>query len=879
MDLFRRFYGSKEYLAEFNSPDTEDVWTVEEKKQLEKLDTLFALMSKPNINSEQSTAKQKPKVRYDEFSWSSDDDADFNNDKEPFVCIITDVKEWVHMVSGLIKKIVSALMDEDNRYLNKCKVQVMKLNKFLHESIHKILQMEIPDRRHYRIEHCKNIQTLLQLIHLSVEITNFLYYVQIQEFVNKKGYDYVWNKLNVEKKAKVIICVGLFNNVSTILKLLNDHLFINYMKIRGMNKHLIHETEGLAIWLCIMRLSLIISEMCDYIYLFSDEDGLMKQTPDYYQKRIEKKQPLDDKLAEFVGSGFGVYDISKLETSSMQELKMKQFIDNTITNQNNDNSSEDTSSISSEDNQVEYNPHLDINTIEVHNKKGSRLLSFLYHYNIKIDPLFYDTVTLLANNNSNRTTANDIRNFIYWAQSNSELMSTSCRFVNEYETRNFNVCNIPILEMTTEEIWRSISVFHSISNKVERDMNVMLYIKLLWLRCCNITFYEQDLYVYDVPIFNKTVSEQKKYEIKNNGRVLDEKTFKQTKKTINLTFVMKIEGIIYHYMVCNVAVNMLRSRVERNLDKYSNLDSLHTIEQLTNERIRMDLHKLALHNGLKANEDELLKWVSFVSEFAEQPSMREGLIDMYGIYFVSAFLLPGELELHLRENPLLDDNPRIVLSTHRPDEYQKIEEEVRMLDFNKILDKHFTLKNGVVTYNMNDWCLKYNIFIRFVLEMASLKDKAPLSVKKWLIFENTDRVDIYYRVIFNKSRQKPPSEETVNPFVDLNYNDNDMEDMVQHKTIYEDAVNYINDLNGEEIQLLKYPIVLWSGHIYYVFYAEAVLIKCFNILDALKTWMFLMIAIDKENIIPDFLKSIFDVSKEIASFFEYEKILDRSDTS
>jgi hypothetical protein len=331
-------------------------------------------------------------------------------------------------------------------------------------------------------------------------------------------------------------------------------------------------------------------------------------------------------------------------------------------------------------------------------------------------------------------------------------------------------------------------------------------------------------------------------------------------------------------MVSASAVNMLRQRAMRKMTTLLKPGICTKVtEKFSFMKMKEALMNTGLaHGGLVATYEELKRWIECIDVVAAEEGSKDSLYDMYGSYFVSQFLLPGEKEKHIEENPLLNDDPRVVLSTHRMDEYENIEEDVRRLNFGSMLNRHITVdvnKNEII-YHMDDSAMKYVLLCRFILELCIKReqvDKAKLPVAQWLLFENSGTMDFYHRLLFNKKRKDPKCEETENPYItstqDLKKGEKDSFNS------YKQAEEFLDDIKGNEIRSNAFPVVMWIGHVYYILYRDCVFVRCFNFLDAIKTWFFMASIVAPDGYaIPSVLADIFDIGKELNSFKQYNGI-------
>lgn len=819
------------------------------KDYFEKFNTYTALMSNPDPEPVHANLGM-----YDE-------------EVLPYTKTIPDMKEWMHLVSGLMKKLSNGLRDDDNKAINATKTKILYLRGELAGTLQNIIDNKIPIRRHYRIEHFMNIQSVLECVHSSMEITEYCNTLQlIDEIVKKKDYSMI-NKFRPLTKVRVIFCVGFFRMLDKLLKRVYDVIFTNYVKIRGRDKKLMHTDERTAVWLCLMRLDLIISEMCYYDLLYGQK-GLMHKKTSEYQNDIKERRVLDKPTVAFVSSGFGVYEMEEFEKNNMEQLQSKHedYEDDPVGNVM------DMMNLDSDGEEEDENKKKN-SIIGTHD----RLSSFLFHYNLGINESFYNLLTHMLKTDEGRNYLEEITEFTSWADRQT-FNEVDVRFISKYYFRLFAVSEISVSQMSTEEVWRSISVLHSMAIKIERNLNYMLYMRVLWLRCCEIMFYEQDIYIYDDPVFNKTVGTEKEYELNPSGREIQETIKRKRIKVTNKDFGLKVEGIIFHHMVSMAGINMLRQRAMRKMTTILKPGVCTKVtEKFSFVKMKESLMNTGLaHGGLMATYEELKKWIACIDSVSGEEGSKDSLYDMYGSYFVSQFLLPGEKEKHIEENPLLNDDPRVVLSTHRVDEYENIEEDVRRLNFGGMLDRHIKVdaSRNEIVYHMNDSAMKYVLLCRFILELCIKREqviKQKLPVSQWLLFENSGTMDFYHRLLFNKKRKDPKCEETENPYLKSAQDFKKTEKDAFNS--YKQAEEFLDDLKGGEIRSVEFPVVMWIGHVYYVLYKDSVLVRCFNFLDAVKTWFFLISVIQPEGYaIPGVMSDVFNISKELNSFRQYCRI-------
>ena len=495
----------------------------------------------------------------------------------------------------------------------------------------------------------------------------------------------------------------------------------------------------------------------------------------------------------------------------------------------------------------------------------------------------------------------DASEFCDRQQNNVGHIKIDMQFSNE----TFSITDKPIGKYTVEDLKFALEKMDAMYLKMERSWAFMSYLNTLWLRCCEVTFEMSDVpEAYDDYVYCKTVPYSTEIEY-NDNQVSMTVSNEEEDQTVHVDFLRKMEMILLHYLIYTSSLNMLRHRcmgieletlfVDEEAGTsptYYNLVENDAFEQFHYDFIdarspgAIDAYKKArfVHGidptGIPATVKEVGAWLKeFVGHFATK-IIGDEVTNIFSRQYVKQFLLPGELEWHSETNAWINEDPSIVLSTARSDEFTRVRTECTRISIRSMMEQSIiplTDKRGRVdgfTIKMDNEYVKYHFICFMILHMIIEKedireDKKKLVPKYWLYFENNPEIDIHYRVLFNKKRKK--GAKVVNSryaaVAALAFGGKDTgED--KNKVTNRGA----DKISGDVTKLVDHytvPIIIWSGCAFHLFYGESIYMKFYDIVSAIKNWIIILNAYPPKKFwIPTDLQKIFksEIDRHIGEF-------------
>lgn len=824
---------------------------------------------------------RKTRIVYD----PSSDDPYINND-------LPKTEILAAMMSDITGKLLQTF-DTDNE--DEKKSIVDKLKKFMNTFqniidtyLYTFIERSIPRTYFNVLVHIENLLTVLELVH-----------VVCKTFHSLSTSDQLPREHRIQMRA-FLYDHFLTKKLITGLEKVNDHIIVGYIDVRGKAGAIMERDGRMAFWLCICKLKYLFSNYIPKerdIY-YNAESGWMNMTAtDFFALCSKKHNPEDtSKLRQAIKTqkedfdripylmyGSFIRGLNVLDRQRKRQLVKEIHLSTgsrPVDNGSLPSGEHDRNTSSNNNAMYERDAQNDgIGASSSSGETGWNLRDYLEFASNRYDATeFYDK-----------------------PQSNIGHIKIDVQFSNE----TFSISDKPIKNYTVEDLKFALEKMDAMYLKMERNWAFMAYMNTLWLRCCEVTFEMSDVpEAYDDYVYCKTVHHSSEIEY-TDGQINITTSSEEENQTVHVDFLRKTEMILFHYLVFTSSLNLLRHRCmgieletlfvseEAGISPtYYNLMENEAFEQFHYDFVdpkapgAIDLYKKArfMHGidptGVPATVKEMGAWFkAFIGYFATK-IIGDEVTNIFSRQYVKQFLLPGELEWHSETNAWINEDPSIVLSTARSDEFTRVKTECTRISVRSMMERSIVPlagQNGRVegfNIKMDNEYIKYHFICFLILHMIIEKEdvgpeKRKLLPKYWLYFENNPDLDVHYRVLFNKKRKK--GTKIVNSryaaVAALAFGGKDTSEDKSKVTnrgadkISGDTTNFIDHYTV--------PVIVWSGCAFHLFYGESIYMKFYDIVSAVKNWIIILNAYPPKRFwIPSDLQTIFknEIDKHVIGF-------------